>query len=130
MVDTDCRQLLLQVHPAERVATATRITIDIIRAHPGQISFAVHKRRRVVERLFTRLSRNPRLAKDFEATIASAEAVLYAVSVLLLTGRLAHSQRASSPTIAFVEWLLPARQVAFMHHAETIDQTRREAPTS
>jgi hypothetical protein len=51
----------------------------------------VHPRRWVVERFFAWLGRNHRLAKDFEATIASATAFLYAASVLLLTRRLARS---------------------------------------
>lgn len=72
-----------------RVATATRITIEIVRKHPDQVGFAVHRRRWVVERLFAWLGRNRRLAKDFEATIASAEAVLYAASAMLLIRRLA-----------------------------------------
>ena len=41
------------------------------------------------ERCFAWLNRNRRLAKDFEATIASATAFLYAASVMLLTRRLA-----------------------------------------
>jgi transposase len=45
----------------------------------------------VVERFFAWLGRNRRLAKDFEATIASATTFLYAASVLLLTRRLARS---------------------------------------
>jgi len=36
-------------------------------------------------------SRNRRLAKDFEAGIASAEALLYAASAMLLTRRLARA---------------------------------------
>jgi putative transposase len=42
-----------------------------------------------VERCFTWLGRNRRLAKDFEATIASATAFLYAASTMLLIRRLA-----------------------------------------
>jgi len=48
------------------------------------IGFAVRPRRWVVERFFAWLSRNRRLAKDFEASLASAEAFLYAASVMLL----------------------------------------------
>jgi len=43
----------------------------------------------VVERFFAWINRNRRLAKDFEATIASATAFLYAACVMLLTRRLA-----------------------------------------
>ena len=37
------------------------------------------------------LGRNRRLAKDFEATIASAEAFLYAAAVVLLLRRVARA---------------------------------------
>ena len=71
-------------YAGETVARATRIAIDIVRAQPGQVGFAVQPRRWVVERFFAWINRNRRLAKDFEATIASATAFLYAASVMLL----------------------------------------------
>lgn len=73
------------------MSAATRIVVEIVRKGPDQVGFAVHPRRWVVERLFAWLGRNRRLAKDFEATIASTSAFLYAASVLLLTRRLARS---------------------------------------
>ncbi len=76
-------------YAADRVAQATRIAIEIVRKPPGQVGFTVHPRRWVVERCFAWLNRNRRLAKDFEATIASATTFLYAASVMLLTRRLA-----------------------------------------
>ena len=78
-------------YAAERVANATRIIVEIVRKQAGQIGFAVHPRRWVVERFLAWLGRNRRLAKDFEGTLASATAFLYAASVLLLTRRLARS---------------------------------------
>jgi transposase len=42
------------------------------------IGFAVNPRHWVVERFFAWIGRNRRLAKDFEATIDSARAFLYA----------------------------------------------------
>ncbi|CAH2603820.1 protein of unknown function [Rhodovastum atsumiense] len=78
-------------YAAERVAAATCIAIEIVRKPPGQVGFAVHPRRWVVERCFAWVGRNRRLARDFEATIASATAFLYAASVMLLTRRLARS---------------------------------------
>ncbi len=71
-----------------RVAKATRITVEIVRKQAGQVGFAVQPRRWVVERFFAWLGRNRRLAKDFEATVASAEAFLYAASAMLLLRRL------------------------------------------
>jgi transposase len=72
----------------ERVMTATRILVEIVRKLPDQIGFAVHPRRWVVERFFAWIGRNRRLAKDFEASIESARAFLYAASVMLLIRRL------------------------------------------
>ena len=46
---------------------------------------------RTVERFFAWISRNRRLWKDPEATIASARAFLYAAAVMILVRRLARS---------------------------------------
>ena len=78
-------------YAADRVAAATRIAVEIVRKHPDQVGFAVHPRRWVVERFFARLGRNRRLAKDVEATIASATAFLSAASAMLLIRRLARA---------------------------------------
>ena len=67
-----------------RVAAANPIRVEIVRKSEGQVGFAVHARRWVVERFFACINRNRRLAKDVEATIASAEAFLYAASATLL----------------------------------------------
>ena len=113
LVDTDGRGLMIEPHPAsiqdrdgggpllqasrrlfpfiervfadggyagERVATATRIIVEIVAKSPDQIGFAV---------LFAWIGRNRRLAKDFEASIDSARAFLYAASVMLLSRRIA-----------------------------------------
>ncbi len=72
----------------QRVIAATRILVAIVRKPPEQIGFAVHPRRWVVERFFAWIGRNRRLAKDFEATLNSARAFLYADSVMLLVRRL------------------------------------------
>src|SRR5215212_7274022 len=62
-----------------------------VRKPADQIGFAVHPRRWVVERFFAWISRNRRLWKDPEATLASAKAFLYAASVMLLVRRLART---------------------------------------
>ena len=59
-------------YAGEKVATATVIAVEIVRKSPDQVGFAVQPRRWVVERFFAWINRNRRLAKDFEATIASA----------------------------------------------------------
>ena len=67
----------------------TRIIVEIVAKSPDQIGFAVLPRRWVVERFFAWIGRNRRLAKDFEASIDSARAFLYAASVMLLSRRIA-----------------------------------------
>jgi transposase len=78
-------------YTGEKVATATRIVVEIVKKHPDQVGFTVQPRRWVVERTFAWLGRNRRLAKDVEASIASATAFLYAASVMLLARRIARS---------------------------------------
>src|SRR4029077_7873224 len=78
-------------YDAERVATATDVALEIVRKPPDQVGFAVQPRRWVVERFFAWIGRNRRLAKDFEATVDSARAFLYAASVILLVRRLARA---------------------------------------
>ena len=79
-------------YAGERPAKATSITIEIVRKPAGQVGFAVHPRRWVVERFFAWISRNRRLWKDPEATLASAKAFLYAASVMMLVRRLARAE--------------------------------------
>ena len=73
----------------ERVQTATRIVVEIVQKIADQVGFVVLPRRWVVERFFAWINRNRRLAKDFEATIDSARAFLYAASIMLLVRRIA-----------------------------------------
>ena len=82
-----------------RVATATRIAVEIVRREPDQIGFAVQPRRWVVERFFAWINRNRRLWKDAEATIASATAFLYAAAAMVLIRRIARSSRVPGQTL-------------------------------
>jgi putative transposase len=66
-------------------------TIQIVTRTQSIGTFKPEPRRWVVERTFAWLGRNRRLAKDFEATIASAEAWVMIASVQLLTRRLARA---------------------------------------
>jgi putative transposase len=68
-----------------------RWTIEIITRSKSVGAFKPEPRRWVVERTFAWLGRNRRLAKDFEATIASAEAWIMIASVQLLVRRLARA---------------------------------------
>ncbi|MFB0493747.1 transposase [Methylobacterium sp. OAE515] len=78
-------------YAGDKPASATNIAVDIVRKPPDQVGFAVHPRRWVVERFFAWISRNRRLWKDPEATLASARAFLYAAAVMILVRRLARS---------------------------------------
>lgn len=71
-----------------RVAEASPIRIEVVRQADNQVGFAVIARRWVVERFFAWINRNRRFAKDFEATIESVEAFLYAASSVILLRRL------------------------------------------
>jgi transposase len=63
-------------------------TIEIVKRTAEAAGFQLLPRRWVVERTFAWLNRNRRLAKDFEASIASAKAWVYIASVQLLVRRL------------------------------------------
>ena len=78
-------------YSARRVEEATCIAIEVVRKIAGKVGFQVLTRRWVVERFFAWINRNRRLAKDFEASVASATTFLYAASVMLLTRRLARA---------------------------------------
>jgi hypothetical protein len=70
--------------------------------------FCLLPRRWVVERTFAWLGRNRRLAKDFEATVGSAEAWLYLASVQLLARRRRqHADRAVAILDASVKTSYP-----------------------
>lgn len=66
-----------------------RWTIEIIKRSDNATGFVVLPRRWVVERTFAWLGRCRRLAKDFEATIASAVAWVLVAHIRTLTRRLA-----------------------------------------
>src|SRR5260221_2367775 len=87
-------------YAGDKVAKATVIAVEIVRKNPDQVGFAVQPRRWVVERFFAWIGRNRRLAKDFEATIASARAFLYSASGILLVRRLARASCLSKPTLS------------------------------
>lgn len=71
------------------LASKGRWTIEIIRRPQKAKGFLLLPRRWVVERTFAWLNRNRRLAKDVEATIASATTMLLIASVKMITRRLA-----------------------------------------
>lgn len=66
-------------------------TFEIVRRSAAAKGFERLPRRWVVERTIAWLNRNRRLAKDFEATLQSAQAWLFIASVKLLSRRLART---------------------------------------
>ena len=66
-------------------------TIEIVTRARSVGAFTPEPRRWVVERTFAWLNRNRRLAKDFEATIESADAWVILASIRLLTRRIARA---------------------------------------
>jgi transposase len=78
-------------YTGDRVANATAIIVEIVRKKHDQTGFVLLPRRWVVERFFAWINRNRRLAKDVEATIASASAFLYAAAAMIMLRRLARA---------------------------------------
>lgn len=64
--------------------------LAIVDKPPGQVGFQVLPKRWLVERTFAWLTRNRRLAKDYERLPATSEAFIYVAAIRLMTKRLAH----------------------------------------
>jgi putative transposase len=73
------------------ISEVGRWTIDIVTRSQSVGTFKPEPRRWVIERTFAWFGRNRRLAKDFEQTIASAEAWIMIASIRVLTRRLARA---------------------------------------
>ena len=76
---------------AAAIAEFGKWTIEIITRSENPGTFKVQPRRWVVERTLAWLNRSRRLSKDFEKTIASAEAWLLLASIRVLSRRLARA---------------------------------------
>jgi putative transposase len=66
------------------------IHLDIVLKHEGQIGFQVLPKRWVIERTNAWISRQRRLARDYERTTASSESFIYATMIRLGLRRLSH----------------------------------------
>ena len=75
----------------DALADLGKWTIEIVTRIQSVGTFKPEPRRWMVERTFSWLCRNRRLAKDFEASIASATAWIMIASIQLLTRRLARA---------------------------------------
>lgn len=80
---------------SDRVRDSTCTTIEVFRKIAAQVGFQVMPWLWVVEWCLARINRNRRLAKDFEASIASAETFLYAAAVRIPARRLARQASVS-----------------------------------
>ena len=78
----------------DEIADVGPWTIEIITRAQSVGHFVAEPKRWVVERTFACLGRNRRLAKDYEATIASEEAWINLASFNILTRKLARNARA------------------------------------
>jgi putative transposase len=67
--------------------------LEIIEREPGAHGFSVQPRRWVVERSFAWLSRNRRLAKDYERKVQTSETLIEVASMRLVLRRLARPVR-------------------------------------
>jgi putative transposase len=75
----------------DAIADLGKWTIEIVTRSQSVGTFRAEPRRWVVERTFAWFGRNRRLAKDFEASMASAEAWVLIASIRLLSRRLART---------------------------------------
>jgi transposase len=83
--------------PLARYATAVAaITVEVVK-RTAPHSFQVLRRRWVIERTFGWLMRYRRLARDYERTTASAEAMIYWATVIIMTRRLARYENGQPP---------------------------------
>ena len=68
-----------------------KFKLEIVKRSDRAKGFVLLPRRWVVERTFAWLNRSRRLAKDFEHSIASAEAWIFIASIRMMTQRLART---------------------------------------
>jgi hypothetical protein len=82
--------------PLARYAQAIAgITVEVVARSPN--SFQVLRRRLVVERTFGWLMRYRRLARDYERTTATSEAMIYWATIIIVTRRLARYETGRPP---------------------------------
>jgi putative transposase len=84
LVGAEIHSADIQDRDGDALAKFGNWTVEIVKPAAPAAGFKLLPRRWVVERIFAWLNRNRRLAKDFEASIASAKAWVYIASVQLL----------------------------------------------
>ena len=73
------------------VKTSLGWTLEIVKKLEGQVGFQVLPKRWIIERTFGWLTRNRRLARDYERLPETSEAFVYVAMIRLMTKRLAHN---------------------------------------
>ena len=68
--------------------------LEVVEREPGTHGFRMPPRRWVVERSFAWLTRNRRLAKDYERKVQTSETLIELAAIRLLLRRLAAAHRA------------------------------------
>lgn len=71
------------------VKTSLGWTLEIVKKLEGQVGFQVLPKRWIIERTFGWLTRNRRLARDYERLPETSEAFVYVAMIRLMTKRLA-----------------------------------------
>ena len=71
----------------DRVGSATSIEVEVVTGPKNQRGFIVQKRRWVVERTIPWISRNRRLARDYERHASTALAFVYLAAATVLLRR-------------------------------------------
>jgi putative transposase len=74
-----------------------RWELEIVERGPGTRGFSVQPRRWVVERSFAWLSRNRRLAKDYQRRVQTSETLIEVAAARLVLRRLAGHMTARAP---------------------------------
>jgi transposase len=69
-------------------------TLEVVKRTPGTRGFSVQQRRWIVERRFAWLTRNRRLAKDYERKAQTSETLIEVAAIRLLLRRVASRQSA------------------------------------
>ena len=72
------------------MVSTNALTLEIVLKEEGKIGFQVLPKRWVIERTNAWISRQRRLARDYERTTASSESFIYATMIRLGLRRLSH----------------------------------------
>nr|WP_306284204.1 IS5 family transposase [Streptomyces sp. Termitarium-T10T-6] len=109
----------------EHCLAAFALVLAIVRRSDDTRGFVVLPKRWIVERLFAHLMRTRRLARDYERSTTSAEAIVYWSMTMIMTRRLARSHSASvnRPGVGSASQPRATRRFAYDRSASTFAGT-------